>query len=187
MATPNRNTNDVAALSSGLRLTALAPTIWQYANLSEPWYRDAVREAQGKDTDSTRREIVFVACFLESYIFEWTRSISIGGLNKYFPAARKRSLKEKWKEVPAELYVDKIIPVRPALDLSELATLVKYRNGLIHAQASRPSNADVDDASKPVPALGELDRIAHGWAQGVAKMLLLQLHDQLKTAPPGYL
>jgi hypothetical protein len=173
--------------SAGLRLTGFAPTIWQHANLSEPWYRDTVREAQGKDADSTRREIVFAACFLESYIFEWTRSIAFGGLNKYFPPSQKRRLREKWKEVPAELYVDRIIPVRPALDLSDLATLVKYRNGLIHARASRPSNPDIDDASKPVPALGELDRIAHGWAQGVAKVLVLQLHGQLDTAPPGFL
>lgn len=183
MVEPDRD----IVLPSGVRLTGFAPTILQYANLSESWYRDTVREAQGKDADSTRREIVFAACFLESYIFEWTRSISISGLDKYFPPSQKRRLKEKWKEVPTELYVDQIIPVRPELDLSDLATLVKYRNGLIHAQASRPSNADMDERSKPVPALGELDRIAHGWAQGVAKRLVLQLHAQLDTAAPGYL
>lgn len=174
-----------------LSLVALVPTIWQHANFSDRWYLDLVGEAGGAaGQDSKRKEIVFAASFLESYIFEWARSVCrLDGLNQYFPPnpRRFRTLTEKWAQVPAELFRDKVIATRPQLDLSQLGTLVKYRHGLIHAQASRPMNSDLPDEAQPVPALGELDRLKHGWAHGVAKKLVLELHQQLGTVPPDYL
>jgi hypothetical protein len=172
-------------------------TVWISANFAEYWFHDAVRETEGRDgIHSTRREIVFAACFLESYLFEWARGIcGINLINAYFPPKSRfeqdhrfqRTLKDKWKFVPQELHGDRFIPEAPDLDLSELGMLVVYRNGLLHARASRPFTDDLSKESRPVPAPGELKKIRHGWACSVAKKLVLKLHEDLQTEAPGYL
>ena len=173
------------------RVTVYQPTIWQSANFSEPWYRDAVKEAAGVDEHATRREIIFSICFLESYIFEWVRAFGIEQVNTYFPPdlenKRNRDLKEKWKNVPAQLFKDGVIASEPKLDLSELGTLIRYRNGLVHARASRPSTAGLHRNEQPVPAIGELRQIGHGWALGVAERLVKKLHSDIGTSHPGYM
>ena len=186
----------IALTGEELRIEGHAPTVWQHANFAGDWYQDAAREAQGLDgRHSKRREIVFAASFLESYIFEWVRQHWFERINDLFPPASRfkndplyrAGLKEKWSLVPSELHKLSLIAETPSLDLSDLGTLVVLRNGLLHARASRPATAGQVDAERPRPALTELEAIEHGWALGVARRLVTKLHAELGTAPPSYL
>ena len=179
-----------------MEIKTFAPTVWQHANFAACWYHDALREAQGDDGEnSTRREIVFATSYLESYIFEWVRQHWFDRLNEYFPPSKRSkddplyqaTLKDKWKLVPLELHRDGLLRVSPVLDLSELGKLIQLRNGLIHARASRPVSSGQPEAAAPRPALGELAVLSHGWALGVARTLVLQLHGQMGTEAPKYL
>ena len=50
--------------------------LWRSASWASRWFADASREAHiGPDVDARRREIVFAVCFVESYLFEWTRAL----------------------------------------------------------------------------------------------------------------
>ena len=173
----------------------LPPDIVRDVTPAERWFRVAAVEAAGTEGhNSTRKEILFAASFLESYIFEWTRSHAVERLDEYFPPMPrfqidprfKRMLKNKWKQIPAELYADKIIPVCPQLKLQPLGKLVKYRRGLIQTRARRRATVGMKKAA-PVPAFGELDLIGHGWALDVVEKLVSELHNQLGTPPPSYL
>jgi hypothetical protein len=179
-----------------IEAAAYAPTVWLSANFARLWFIDAMHEATtGNDENSIRREIVFSSCYLESYIFEWARNIDIGGVNNYFPAkprfeddpSYRRTLKDKWKEVPKELFNDGKIACEPQLNLSRLGALIKYRNGLIHATASRPSTDSQPLEEKPVPARDELKRLKRGWALSIALELVGKLHQDLGTKAPDYL
>jgi hypothetical protein len=167
----------------------------RYATPAERWYRDTAHEAAGTHGhNSKRKEIICAASFLESYIFEWARSLAVDRLDEYFPPMPrfqidprfKRSLKKKWKQIPAELYADKIIPMCPQLKLSPLGRLEKYQQALIHTKASRRVTVGVAQKAARVPAFGELNLIVHGWALGVAKQLVEELHSQLGTPLPVY-
>jgi hypothetical protein len=171
-------------------------SIVHYANFSERWHSNARREAAGTDGhNSTRKEIISAASFLETYIFEWARTLAFTRLDEYFPPMPrfqidprfKRSLLNKWKQIPAELYADKIIPMCPKLKVVPLGTLAKYRHRLMRAPASRPLSAYTLKSKAAVRTFDELESIAHGWALDVAQRLVLDLHRQLGTAPPVYL
>ena len=168
------------------------PTLWKFANFSESWYQDAVREAAGTDEHATRLEIVFSACFLESYIFEWVRGFGIEYVNNYFPPGNYRSLKVKWKEVPTELFNDGLISTKPDLVSSpwwyQFCELVEYRNGLVHARASRPSTGNLPENARPVPDTSILrDSNKHGWAISVAAWFVKKLHQDIGTPCPIYI
>lgn len=173
-----------------------APYIVHYANFSERWYRDAKLEAMGTDgRHSTRKEIICAASFLETYIFEWARTLAFDRLDEYFPPMPrfqidprfKRSLKSKWKQIPAELYADNVIPMCPKLKLVPLGKLVKYRHLLIRTPASRLLAARMSRKKAAVAPFDELESIVPGWALDVAQRLVLDLHRQLGTEPPLYL
>lgn len=173
--------------SAHYRLTPSPTTIWLSASFSESWWRDAVREAEGVDEHATRREIVFSICFLESYIFEWTRDLGIDNVDICFPLGSSRSLKDKWKNVPIKLFAEGTISAKPDLDLSELGVLLSYRNGLVHARASRPSTEGLSNKAKPIPAVGELREVEHGWAIDIAENLVKKLHQDIGTPCPEYI
>ena len=156
-----------------------------YAKFSERWHRDAKLEAAGMDSHhSKRREIIAAASFLEAYVFEWARGLALDRIEDYFPPMPrfqidprfKRSLSNKWKQIPAELYADRIIPMVPKLKLMPLGTLVKLRYRLLYSPMKRRAMA-----------LRELESVAQGWALDVAQRLVLDLHEQLGTEPPRYL
>jgi hypothetical protein len=176
--------------------SVLHPTVWISENFAQDWFADAKNEAKtGKDYNSRRREILFATCFLESYVFEWTRQIvQIENINDYFPPTHRsseglryrRSLKKKWKEVPKELYDDGKISANPQLDLSKLGTLLRYRHGLVHAAASRPATDAQPKETKPFPPKKALKQLKPGWALAIAIDLVQQLHKALNSAPPEY-
>jgi hypothetical protein len=99
----------------------------------------------------------------------------------------RRDLKQKWAQIPKELYNSKKIPILPALDLSDLETLLKYRHGLIHAAASRPFSSPQQSVTKPFPAKEDLKKLKPGWAVKIAVYLVMKLHQDLGTTPPEFL
>jgi len=172
------------------------PMVWFSDNFAQDWYIDAINQSRnGKDHNAIRREIIFATCFAESYIFEWTRQkVQIEEINDYFPSRHRfkndpryhRTLIKKWKEIPEELYKESKIPLNPKLDLSGLGTLVKYRNGLIHASASRPAT-DIQPAKiRPYPTKNMLRKLKAGWAVKTVFDLVTSLHKAVGDPLPHY-
>ncbi len=165
-------------------------SVWKSDNFSEDWYNDSLREAKtGSNPDSIRREILFSSCFLESYIFEWARGlIQIEELDVYFPSKPPyRSLKDKWKNIPEQLYKGGKISNVPSLDLSDLRQLITYRNGLVHAKSSRPVSDTQSDVTMGFPTKDHLRQVGPGWAIRIAHDLVDKLHTELGTPIPDYL
>jgi hypothetical protein len=173
------------------------PTVWLSDNFAEDWYRDALQEARtGTDYNAIRREILFAACFAETYIFEWTRrKLQIEEINDYFPPTARfekdpryrRSLVEKWRDVPKELFEAGKIPTEPKLDISKLSELIKFRNGLVHAAGSRPATKVQSKKTKPFPAKRDLKKLSAGWAVRIVVDLVFDLHKTLGESSDFYL
>lgn len=173
-----------------------SPTLSVAANYSEDWYADACAEVNDNaNRNNKRREIVFSACFLESYIYEWVRKCGANYTINFFNDTAKnadgkfytKGLKNKWKYIPpvmaSELGVEKGLK----LDLSELGTLIALRNGFVHAAASKLYNSFTEKKDQPVPTPEQLDQVKSGWAVSVAENLVISLHDQINSNAPGYL
>ena len=88
---------------------------------------------------------------------------------------------------PKELFKNGKIPCDPKLDPSELDRLVKYRNGLVHAAASRPASDSQPSKTKPYPTRGDLERLAPGWALRVVVSLVRSLHEAVGEPVPDYI
>jgi hypothetical protein len=172
------------------------PTVWVSDNFAQDWFADALTEARGSGIHAIRREIIFACCFAESFIFEWSqRLLQIEEIERFFPTKRgtppnpryRRELVEKWTRLPKELCDAGKTTRVPKLDLTDLRKLVRYRNGLIHAAASRPKTEVQPLETVPVPTKEDLARITPGWAVGLVEKLVRDLHSELNVAPPPYL
>jgi hypothetical protein len=180
-------------------LKSSAPTlaVWNSYSFAPEWFKDALHEARtGQDHHSRRREILFAVCFVESYLFEWVRdevlSREFDQLSEYFPPKDKRGIRERWKEVIKKLKKDNRIPEAPGFgysDWNNFVELVKYRNGLVHAGASRPeTNSPRSQAYvPPKPSKTALDRLQAGWAVSVVVELVRNLHKAVRTPAPQWL
>jgi len=180
------------------------PKIYKSDSFAEEWFHDALREAGiDKDLQARRREIIFASCFAESYIFEWTRQkIQIEEIDHHFPPSPLSTLKDKWKSIPKKLFETRKIPVDPCVKLDGLGTLIKYRNGLVHASASR-SVEDLPDemkthrrkrepeqdkkAIRPFPIKDELKKLEAGWAVKIVADLVKDLHQKIGDTAPAYI
>ena len=183
-------------VSIGLRVAG--PTLWRAENFAEDWLDDAVNASSIDGIGGRRREIVLSVCFVESYLFEWTRrQVSVEELNDFFPVSShtatgkknpnyRRPLKRKWKKVPRELFDAKKIGSRPNLDLSMLGTLITYRDGLVHAAASRHDTFDRKHKSTVRPTKEDLGDLKPGWAVSIVVDLVRDLHRQLGQDLPTY-
>lgn len=135
MPPEDENNSGNLAGATTLALTTYAPTIWGSANYAQDWFKDACAETEaGLGADFRRREIICSVCFLESYLFEWVRGPDIGSVGNYFPTDSQnpkynRGIKQKWKEIPTELFDDGLISAKPSLDLSLFGQLIRARNG----------------------------------------------------------
>ena len=181
--------------SGKLSTASAAPKLWGYMSFAQSWFEDAERAALAEpNRDNTRREIVASVCFLESYIFEWVRSIDLKLSLEYFPPEKRferdprfrRNLKDKWKEIPKALFDDGHIPCDPMIDKSDLGTLLQYRHGLVHATASRPFNESVPHSHRPKPDPGEFAKLENGWALDIAAKIVRDLHAAIETICPEY-
>jgi hypothetical protein len=170
-------------------------TLWSTYLFAPEWFADASREATLSGHEARRREILFAACAAESYIFEWVRDTVLKHdfnlLSTYFPPGinYKRGVAEKFREISKQLVADGRIAV--SLDCSghewqEFQRLVKFRDGLVHASASRPETAGLAQENRPVPSKRDLDSLPSGWAVAIVRDLFQKLHADTKTAQPDW-
>jgi len=177
------------------------PTLLTAANLAKEWFADMVREAERQTEDdigAIRREIVFAACFMESYIFEWARDVA--GMDKVVEHFRLKkddyeTVKDRWKEVPVRLH--KKMPEKEliasesefCIDWGDMGLVTKYRNGLVHGKASIPNGLKraEDGPPPPEPTLRDLLQKGQGWALESVLKVVGQLHEQTGTPVPEYL
>lgn len=175
-----------------LEASPSTPEVWLAYSFAPEWFNDALREARtGADYDSRRREILFSVCFAESYLVEWVRDEVLKGrdIKEFKKYLMKKTAVDKWKDIPKQLHKDGLIPHKP--DLSgeywrEWKKLVRYRNGLVHAAASRPESKKLSD-NPPMPPKRELDQLQPGWAVRVVIELVKHLHKAAGTSPPEWL
>lgn len=170
------------------------PTVWQTYSFAPEWFADALGEARTGGHDSRRREILFSVCFAESYLFEWVRDVPLSykfdDLVDYFPVRDRRSLSDRWKEVPKQLLKNGLITQVPVLGGAhgqEWQRLLDYRHGLVHALASRPQTTARPKERMPVPSKTELDRLPAGWAVRVVIERVRRLHDAAGRPLPEWL
>ena len=161
------------------------------------WYADAVPQVQEAGRAARRREILFAVCCAESYLFEWVLNDILGmrkdrfeKIFEYFPLESKKSITQQWKEVPKQLRSEGLIS--GVLDMSDFHgpdwhRLIKYRNGFVHASASRPVSASAPDTPAPVPTITDLEGLVPGWALGVVVQHIRRLHDAVETPVPEWL
>lgn len=193
----NMEIRNLKAESAESHSEVSSPTLSVGANYAEHWYADALAEVKDSaDSNNKRREIVFSTCFLESYIYEWVRNYGTHFVTKYFSETAKthdgdfyaKGLKNKWKYIPSEIAKELGLVQSLTLDLSGLGELIKFRNGLVHAKASKFYNAFTEKSDQPVPSQEELEgSIKTGWAISVASKLVTSLHEKLNSDVPNYL
>jgi hypothetical protein len=181
---------------TGLEMGAAAgvATFWQHANFAEYWFADSMRESKIAGPDARRREIIFAIATAESFIFEWARDLVLGpaldSLESYFPAeGRATPVTVRWKRVPARLVKKGLIAGVPTLGQgwTDFLLLKDYRNGLLHARASRPHTSGVAADSLPVPPFGALAAMEPGWPTSVVARLIVELMRAAKTPIPSWL
>lgn len=188
-------TLDVQSVEHIMTLDAIAITVWLTYSFVPEWYQDAFKEAKiSNDHNARRREIVFSVNFAESYLVEWVRDdVLHRDFNRffhYFPAGARHTAIEKWRDIPKHLHKDKLIPHVPDLGRpywEEFNKLVDYRNGVVHAAASRPDTSSLSPIEKPLPPKSVLDQLEPGWALRIVIELIRQLHKAVGTTPPSWL
>ena len=131
------------------------------------------------------------SALIESYLYEWTRGV-VGPreVDEYFPPGSKAGIRDKWKDVPKELAVNQKIRAAPSLggsDWVEFRQLVTYRDGLVHANASRATSDAKPDALPPVPSPDDLRDMEPGWPVRVVADLVRSLHAAVGSSPPHWL
>lgn len=185
----------VTPTSGRLALTAHAPTVWLTANFARDWFNDAINEAKaGPGVSHRRREIIFSVAFAESYLLEWVRDVVLKHdfqrINKYFPPGYRRGVTEKWKEIPDRLRNDGLLRAVPDLSKQfwfEWTNLVNYRDGLIHARASRPLTDSLPAEEKPVPDGRTLADMQPGWAISVVVAMIRAFHSASGFTSPEWM
>lgn len=195
---PEQQAIEIPTITDSLAIFGVeTATIWQSSTLAPEWYNDAVRETGMDGPAARRREILFAVCAAESYYFEWVRDVILNSnferLSHYFPTdkkkGKKRGVLEKFKEMTKQLKDDDCIA--GTLDCSgreyqAFVRLVDFRDGLVHAMASRPSTANLSKESRPVPSQTDLDTLPAGWAIGVVWTILEKLHHDTRTPRAGW-
>jgi hypothetical protein len=149
---------------------SIGPTVLLSANFASCWYADAKSEAIDiGDPQRRRREITFSVAAAESYLLEWVRQV---------------------EEVTKALTSNGLIALAPSFagqTWQNFRRLVCFRNGLIHARASRPQTAGLSKSQLPVPSMEELQTLEPGWAVGVVTALIRELHLAAGTKEPDWL
>jgi len=169
------------------------PTIWLSYRHAPDWLADALREAGESGHDARRREITFAVCFADSYLAEWVIAdvdLDFERSREYLPARDKRGVTDRWKDIPRQLLADGVIGAIPDLGGphgEEWRRLVDYRDGLVHANASRPETAGLPPEWMPMPSKSELDELEPGWAVRVVVERVRLLHKAVGTDPPEWL
>jgi hypothetical protein len=168
-------------------------TIWTTNRYAQDWFADAMREGDATGYNARRREIIFAVCFADSYLAEWLVGdigLDLTTSRAYLPAHDKRGVTDRWKEIPKELVRNNVIPAAPDLGGphgEEWRRLVDYRDGLVHANASRPQTTNQPPELEPMPSRPELEELEPGWPLRVAVERVRRLHAAAGTSPPDWL
>jgi hypothetical protein len=190
------NLNDKGVGLTGVAAASAIGTLtpWVTYHYAREWYEDAVREAGQPGYASRRREILFAVCAAESYILEWVRDVVLNQdfpkLLEYFPVGLRRGVCDKFRQIPKQLVDDGRLPARLDCGGREFAAfndLVDYRDGLVHASASRPQTTAWPPDQQPIPTRGELVDMTPGWAVGVVRALIMKLHLDTNTPLPDWM
>ena len=193
---PHSGSHVIVPLTGAVAMTGVgAPTVWLSANFAKSWYADAKSEAIGiGDTQRRRREITFSVAAVESYLLEWVRDEVLKRdferLDTYFRPGERDPVTKKWKKTLKHLAFGGLIPSAPSFagkTWANFCRLVEFRNGLIHARASRPQTAGLSEDQMPVPSMEELQALEPGWALGVITALIRELHLATGTREPDWL
>lgn len=167
------------------------PIVWSSGNFAEDWYTDLLHEARtGGDHNSRRREILFAACFAESYMFEWARKlVGVNEIDNYFPRKPERYQRvvRRWKDVLQKLQDAGKIIIAPKIEWDQVGRLYAFRNELIHARVSRPTNRSMRQEDKPLLTKDILRELKQGWAASVAYELAVSLHEAAGKPQPQFL
>jgi len=184
----------IAVADSSLTLESYPPTVWITATFAPHWFADALREARSDGAAPRRREIVFAVCCAESYLLEWVRDQVLKSdfekLKRYFPPGKRRGVTEKWRAIPGQLKDDGLVPAIPDLGGShgeDWKKLIDYRDGLVHARASRPETDSLPDQERPIPSTSSLSQIGPGWAVRVVVERIKRVHNAAGTPYPSWL
>ena len=185
----------IHVMPATVRITASAATLWLTSSFAPEWFADALREARtGQDHHARRREIVWAVCCVESYLFVWARDQvlkrNVTEIERFFPSDDRRGIRQRWKEVIKELHRANYIPNSPEFQgayWDDFILLVRYRDGLVHARASRPETDSQPKEAKPLPSKTVLDQLSAGWAVRVVVTLTRRLHDAVGTPQPTWL
>ena len=183
--------DDISQKSTTYTVTGNSPTLWVTSNFAQDWYKDAVVESNRTGLGARRREILFSVCCAESYIVEWTRDL-VGAnrqLERYLPVDDKNSVLERWRTLPRSLHKNNLISQSPDWGTEiwrDFCLLYDYRNGLVHANVSRPYTGD-DPNSQPTPDVSKLKALAPKWALLTITKLIRHLHAAIKTDAPDWL
>jgi hypothetical protein len=174
-----------------LRFKGHTPTVIVGQSLALHWFKDAIHESQGDSWHNVRREIIFSATFLESYLFDWAQNQlinDIGLLLDEFPhEGFIPSLTNKWGELVSKVFRLRSLGNPPAKENPELERLVNYRNRLLHGQTSRLEISSVENLSWPIPSVEELKKLGNGWALSVSLKCVQSLHFHAGSEVPEYL
>ena len=165
--------------------------LWKYASFAREWFENASKETN--DPQAIRREIVFAVPMVESYLYEWVWDEVLGRnfdeINQYFPNLDRRGIKERWKGVIKKLYDDKRIDATPSWGTTswdQFCKLLKMRDGLVHASASRPATSSQAKEEGPIPSLDDLINKQNGWATGTVVNIISDLHQAVRTDTPKW-
>jgi hypothetical protein len=187
---------ELSVALTGVEAKALAGTVreWQTHSYAPEWFADARAQAgEDKGPSSRRREIVFAVCAAEAYLLEWVRDDVLDRdfetLASYFPPGDHLGIRYRWKNVTKKLSDDGRIKAITwgGSDWQDFVTLVKYRDGLVHAGSSRPENPDLPLGHGPHPTPSQLASLPAGWATGVLAKLIRHIHNTLGTDPPVWI
>lgn len=190
---PDQTISGVGGISSAEAFGT--PAIWLTSDFAPLWFTDAVSEARkSSDPHARRREILFAVAAAESYLLEWVRDEVLQrdfhALDRYFPPGERRSITDKWKDISKQLHADGLIRSTPNLGGStwqNFRTLVEFRNGLIHARASRPETTGLPEERMPLPTVTQLHSLHPGWAVQVVIQLIAELNSAAGTRLPTWL
>jgi hypothetical protein len=171
-------------------------TAWARESFASDWYHDAAEQGtQGPGRAERRREIVFAVCLAETYLYEWVRDHMAPDdealLLSLFPNTNRTGIRDRWKEVTKALDGAGKLTSPPNFkrpEWQDFIRLVTFRDGLVHAGASRP--VDVRAPSKidaPYPPAATLDGLAPGWATNVVVREIVELHRLAGTTPETWL
>lgn len=168
-------------------------TAWQVQSLAPAWFEDAVEQSRLDGVAARRREIAFSVAAAECFLFEVVRDRLMGSdralLEELFPVGNYSNVREKWKNVAARLFERGVATRRHEFGdaaWSSFHRLVDFRNGLMHARASRPVTGDTPENAKPMPSPEEMQTLEPGWPSATAAKLIQEFSITLGVAKPEW-